>query len=366
MTLSLLRMWSVGLMLSLAAVPWQPTLAQPPQAQRNASADQPTGLLFFASYPQRDNPAPATNPHLIGALLTVYWSNVQPDEGQFDWTEIDRRIALWTSARKKVALRIMWSSSGNWPEPAAKHPTPRWVLEKRAVTVRSDSSRTDIPLVWDPVYRQAAAAFLKEFARKFDGDPNVLFIDITPGAETNPYRFRRINVQEPEFKTRVTNAAASDGRTYSHDLWLQTVQQSVTDASAAFRNTKLLVTLNVGSLDGPNQMQAIGDHCVKLGCYVGQNGLRGNSYAADSVRPSPFVTWGGQTRLYFEMLDATSHGTTGSLMQVMQAAERIGCDYLGVYAADVLKGTPGQPDYDSDYEAALKYGAFALGGGKQP
>ena len=51
--------------------------------------------------------------------------------------------------------------------------------------------------------------------RKFDGDPNILFIDVTPGAETNPYRFRRINVQEPEFKTRFAETPASDGRKYT-------------------------------------------------------------------------------------------------------------------------------------------------------
>jgi hypothetical protein len=138
------------------------------------------------------------------------------------------------------------------------------------------------------------------------------------------------------------------------------VKQSVADAAATFQRTKLLVTLNTGSLDGPSQMRAIGDHCVAAGCYVGQNGLRGASYPQDNRRASPFAGWGEKTLLYFEMLDATSQGTTGSLMQVMQAAERIGCDYLGVYAADVLQGTPGQPSYDPEYEKALKYGAEAL------
>ena len=182
-----------------------------------------------------------------------------------------------------------------------------------------------------------------------------------PGAETNPYRFRRINVQEPEFKQRFAEAAASDGRTYSHELWLETVKQAVTDATEVFRKTKLLVTLNVGSLDGPNQMQLIGDHCVARGCYVGQNGLRGNNYMKAGPRASPFLGWGQKTKLYFEMLDATSAGTTGPLLDVMKRAEDIGCDYLGVYSADVLKGTPGQPDYDLEYAKALEYGAQALG-----
>jgi acetyl esterase/lipase len=346
----------------------QTVIPQQPAAANKAAASvtrepppQPTGLLFFASYPERDNVAATANPHILGVLHTIYWSNVEPKEGKFDWSDIDRRIAPWIAAKKKVALRIMWSSSGNWPEPAAKHPTPQWVLDKGAVTAHSNSSKTDIPLIWDPVYRKYAGHFLQEVARKFDGDPNLLFIDATPGAETNPYRFRRINVQEPEFKQRFAEASASDGRKYSHELWLETVKQAVADARAAFQKTKVLITLNVGSLDGPNQMQAIGDYCVAQGCYVGQNGLRGNNYVPGTPRASPFLAWGQKTRLYFEMLDATSQGTTGSLMSVMQAAERIGCGYLGVYSADVLKGTPGQPGYDKEYEKALEYGAKALG-----
>jgi hypothetical protein len=216
-------------------------------------------------------------------------------------------------------------------------------------------------LIWDPVYRQCATHFLEAVARKFDGDPNILFIDVTPGAETNPYRFRRINVQEPDFRQRFAQTAASDGRKYSHELWLETVKQAVADAAGIFKKTKLLVTLNVGSLDGPSQMQTIGDHCVALACYVGQNGLRGNNYMKDGARASPFLAWGQKTKLYFEMLDATSAGTTGPLIDVMKRAEDIGCDYLGVYSADVLKGTLGQSSYDVEYEKALEYGAKALG-----
>jgi len=325
-----------------------------------ADAAVPTGLLYFASYRERDNPAPIANPHLIGALFTMYWSDVEKREGEFDWTDLDRRIARWTRAGKKVALRIMWSSSGTWPEPAAMHPTPQFVLDAGAVTIRSESSKTDIPLFWDPVYQKHANRFLAEVARKFDGDPNVLFIDATPGAETNPYRFRRINAAEPEFKTRFLAAAASDGRGYSDELWLQTVKQAIDEASTAFRKTPLLVTLNAGSLDGPEQFRIIGDYAVGRGAYVGQNGLNARSYQDDSPRKAAFTEWNSQTKFYFEMVDA-SGGGTGSLMDVMKAAERVGCDYLGVYAVDVLRGMKGQPDYDPQCEAALAWGAQAIG-----
>ena len=348
--------------------PSRPLQAPPARPDSKEAAPVPAtkpapggGLLFFASYRHQDDPAAAANPHIAGALFTIYWSDVEKREGDFDWRAIDRRMAPWVAAGKKVALRIMWSSSGTWPDPAAAHPTPQFVIDAGAVTVRSGSSKTDIPLAWDPVYIRHANRFLREVARKYDGDPNVIFVDVTPGAETNPYRFRRINAVEPEFKRVYAQKAASDGRTYSHELWLETVKKAVDDAAAAFRKTPLLVTLNVGSLDGPLQMRAIGDHCVARGCCVGQNGLTGRSYAETGNRDSPFVDWGGKTKLYFEMLDA-SGGGTGSLMDVMKAAERIGCDYLGVYAVDVLRGTRGQDGFDPETEAALVYGARAVGG----
>lgn len=338
----------------------------------SASAQQPSassnqrhtggGLLYFASYRERDNPAAVQNRHIVGPLFTIYWSDVEPQQGKFAWEALDRQTAPWLKAGKKVAVRIMWVSSGNWEEPAADRPTPAWVVEQGARTAVAEKTarKTYIPLVWDPIYRQHSQAFLAEVARKFDGDPNILFIDVTPGAETNPYRFRRINVIEPEFKQRFTAAEASDGRKYSHELWLETVRQSVDDAVARFKQTRLLVTLNVGSLDGPEQFQQIGKHCVERGCFVGQNGLNGRSYLDDSPRRRAFRDWGGRTGLYFEMVDP-SGGATGTLMEVMQAAERIRCDYLGVYAADVLRGTPGYKDYDPSYEMALEYGARVVG-----
>jgi hypothetical protein len=43
-----------------------------------------------------------------------------------------------------------------------------------------------------------------------------------------------------------------------------------------------------------------------------------------------------------------------------KGSESGGCEYLGVYAVDVLSGTKGQPNYDAQYEAALAYGTNAL------
>ena len=60
------------------------------------------------------------------------------------------------------------------------------------------------------------------------------------------------------------------------------------DAKAAFKQTPLLVTLNVGSLDGRSSFAADGRYAVSRGCYVGQNGLNARSYNEDSPRKAAF------------------------------------------------------------------------------
>jgi hypothetical protein len=317
------------------------------------------GILLLPTYRMPDNAAAVANPNIEGAIVNVYWSQVAKREGEYDWTEIDRRTKPWLAGGKKVALRIMWSSSGMWPDPLAKHPTPQWVVDKGAVVVVATRSQTQVPVAWDPIYRRYAGDFLKEIARKFDGDPNILFIDVTPGAETNPYRFG-MNAAQPGFKQIFLKAVASDGRSYSDDLWLKTVKSDIDRATALFCKTKLLATLNVGSLGGPSQLITIGDYCVAKGCFVGQNGLTGKSYLDDSPRRRAFLRWGSQTWIYQEAFDPTGPNT-GSLMDLMKAAERVHCSYLGAYGVDILKATRGQPGYDATYAAALAYGAKAIG-----
>ena len=80
-------------------------------------------------------------------------------------------------------------------------------------------------------------------------------------------------------------------------------------------------------------------------------------------RADALARWEKKVGLSYEMganSDAGG-GRIGTLMQVMQAAERIGADYVNVYPEDVLKSTPGMPQYDPKWEAAMKYGVKAIG-----
>src|SRR5687767_9709944 len=74
------------------------------------------GLLYYAKadYAHADNAAVVANPYLCGALFQVIWSEVEKEDGRCDWSEVDSWIKPWLDAKKSVAIRIMWVTSGAW------------------------------------------------------------------------------------------------------------------------------------------------------------------------------------------------------------------------------------------------------------
>lgn len=320
--------------------------------------DKPkAGMLYFASYNHEDNQQVIYNKYIIGALYTIHWAEIEPQKGIYKWDNLDRFINNWEKGGKKVALRIMWSSSGYWQNPVSAAPTPKWVWEEGAKYAYHKDSGTEIPLIWDPIFKKNAMNFIQAIADRYDNNPDLLFIDVTPGAETNPYRFGTINRKDPGFKKEFEQIAASDGRTYSNALWIETVTDWISETAKKFKKLPCLVTLNVGSLNGENNFETFGQCAVDNGMYVGQNGLNANSYNQnENQRTQLFNNWSKRTKLFFEMVHAAETSNTGSLMDVMKAAQRINCSYLNVYAVDVIKSCDFLPQYDPKYEEAMKYG----------
>ena len=204
------------------------------------SVQRPTsGVLFYANYANESETRALANPSITGALYQIYWSEIEPAAGDYRWSQLDANLARWRNAGKKVALRIMWSSSGYWPDPAAKRPTPQWVWDAGARRAYHAASDTEIPLFWDPIYLRHAQAFLAAVAARFDADPDLLFIDATPGAETNPYRAGTIDQLDPGFRDAFLLTAASDGTRYSDDLWWATLRSYISTLKARFATLHL-------------------------------------------------------------------------------------------------------------------------------
>jgi len=335
----------------------------PQGARRAPDATIPKGgLLYFASK-NHDTDLAVKNPYIIGALYTIYWSELEVKNGVYDWKALDQFFEKWTAGRKKVAIRVIWVSTGLWPYEVARRPAPSWLWKEGAKYYYDKPTDTEIPLFWDPVYNKYALRLMKAIYERYGQNPDLLFVSATPGYETFPHHPKTEKVS-PGFLDNFAKMQDSQGRAYSSELWQDTVEKWITSVSGIFKDVLTFVSLNRGGLyPEEDYFELFGEYAIENHAMVGQNGIKASSYInKNGGRYKLFQQWKLKTSIFQEMALASGNEErqVGTLMGVMEAAVRINTNYLNVYAIDVLKGTKGYKDYDPVYEQALKFGQEQL------
>jgi hypothetical protein len=118
-------------------------------------------------------------PGLSTVYLRLPWSFLEPEEGRFNWSLFDTPAQRWIDKGKQIALRV--SCSESWMRWA----TPEWVAQAGAKGhdftpgqgVLEDGAFWE-PDYNDPVFLDKLDHFLAAMAARYDGNPNVAFIDI--------------------------------------------------------------------------------------------------------------------------------------------------------------------------------------------
>jgi hypothetical protein len=118
-------------------------------------------------------------PGLSTVYLRVPWAYLQPEEGRFNWALLDTPAQRWISKGKRVAFRI--TCSENWMPFA----TPEWVKQAGAKGTfyefgkgPSEKGGSWDPDFGDPIFLAKLDRFLAAMAARYDGNPNVAFVDI--------------------------------------------------------------------------------------------------------------------------------------------------------------------------------------------
>ena len=111
--------------------------------------------------------------------LRVPWSFLEPKEGQYNWSLFDTPTQRWIAKGKQIAIRV--SCSESW----LRYATPKWVQDAGAKGIDFEFGKGPRPggPLWDPdyldsVFLQKLENFFAAMARRYDGNPNVAFIDV--------------------------------------------------------------------------------------------------------------------------------------------------------------------------------------------
>ena len=118
-------------------------------------------------------------PGLSTVYLRVPWAYLEPSEGKFNWALLDTPAQRWIAKGKRIAIRV--TCSENW----MRFATPEWVMQAGAKGLfyeYGQGPKEDGPS-WDPDFTDAVFLtklehFLTAMAARYDGNPNVAFLDI--------------------------------------------------------------------------------------------------------------------------------------------------------------------------------------------
>lgn len=118
-------------------------------------------------------------PGLSTVYLRIPWAFIEPTEGKFNWAILDTPAQRWIAKGKRVALRL--TCSENW----MKYATPEWVKKAGAKGTFYKYGKGRVaeggswdPFFEDPVFLKKLDKFLAAAAVRYDGNPNVEFIDV--------------------------------------------------------------------------------------------------------------------------------------------------------------------------------------------
>lgn len=120
-------------------------------------------------------------PGVSSVYIRLAWSYLEPEEGRFNWTLVDSAMQRWVAKGKQVAFRFT-TSEGRASEAYA---TPRWVEQAGAkgYHLKGAGQIDAAGPVWepdfdDPVFLAKLDRFLAAAAARYDGNPDVAFIDV--------------------------------------------------------------------------------------------------------------------------------------------------------------------------------------------
>lgn len=118
-------------------------------------------------------------PGVSTVYLRLPWAYLEPEEGKYNWAILDTPAQRWIAKGKKIALRLTCSES--W----MTYATPKWVKDAGAKGTfythgKGPSSDGNLwaPFFDDPIFIEKLEAFLAAYAERYDGNPNVEFIDV--------------------------------------------------------------------------------------------------------------------------------------------------------------------------------------------
>ncbi|NDJ85405.1 MAG: DUF4832 domain-containing protein [Chloroflexi bacterium] len=115
----------------------------------------------------------------------IHWAGLNPAEDEYDWTALDAWFDRAAAEGKQLGFRVYTMRSGQ-----DGHRLPEWVLEQGAAIL--ENGEVDYS---NCVYQAEWGRFVQVLRERYDGHPDVAFIDISGYGNYNEWSWRDIQTE---------------------------------------------------------------------------------------------------------------------------------------------------------------------------
>lgn len=164
------------------------------------------------------------------------WAILNPQEGVLDWSMVDRDLQEAVAQGKQFSFRI-YTMRG---ESFGGHQMPQWVVAQGAEILD-----TDEPYYSNCVYQEKWGQFVDQLRQKYDGNPNIAWIDISGYGNFNEWSWHgQTEVNEGSLDSQARQRLADmfiGGSATIQCATLQGGSQTVSYSYQGFQQTQLLM-----------------------------------------------------------------------------------------------------------------------------
>lgn len=121
-----------------------------------------------------------TYPEVDNVAVLTHWGELEPTEGQYDWSLLDEAIDYWSNLGKRIHFRISTDAMMISGYGYAKS-VPEWLFQQYGVPYqeRFDQGYSfKLPDYAHPVFMEKLETFLEAFADRYRNDPRLDIVDL--------------------------------------------------------------------------------------------------------------------------------------------------------------------------------------------
>lgn len=189
----------------------------------------------------QDNVNNASNPTIIGAILSYTWAQIETAEGTYNWSIIDNDIIPWSNLGKSVIIRIHTASTiaNNLVTHygmTATQATPSWVFSAGAPMITGADSAV-YPVYWDVIYQAKYATFITQLALRYDTNFYVRGVVASAGVNGS-------TSLERSGDTSSNTLLLWNPRGYTPSLWASAIHWVAGQYAMNFARTPILLSVD--------------------------------------------------------------------------------------------------------------------------